>query len=219
VLFLIAIAVTSLAHWRSPVTVLCIVAVAVLLGAYTLTTGSNGREIEDPTVDKGAIQTLIDHELAGLTDPGSSTGPLHIELVTKGLTEGIEQPLGSGVSHGSIAQHKNAPGLAISSESDIGNVAAGLGAFAGLVLLGIIIAAFAIAIRLQLLRPSVRHLAALGIAVAAFGQWATGALYCTSTILWLLLGGLSSEWSGLSALRPGRTTPPVSPSPATSATH
>ena len=211
--FLVALAITALVHYRSPITLLCIVGVAVALASYVISTPravDDGNALEEDK--KSSIQALIDHELAGLTDPSSSTGPLHIELVTQGLEQGIREPLGQGVSHGSIARFKNAPGLTFGSESDIGNVAAGLGVVAGVTLLGIIVAGFTMAARLAITRPSVRHLAVLGIGVVAFGQWATGALYCTSTILWVLLGGLSREWSGvIRPLGPRRPRPASRP--------
>lgn len=209
--FLVALAVTALVHYRSPITLLCIVGIGVALASYVISTPRTGNETPAEEKEKSSIQALIDHELSGLTDPSSSTGPLHLDLVTQGLEQGIREPLGQGVSHGSIARFKNAPGLTISSESDIGNVAAGLGFVPGLTLLGIIIAGFALATRMAIQQPSARHLAILGIAVVAFGQWSTGALYCTSTILWFLLGGLDREWNGV--IQPSRPRTPLPAAP------
>lgn len=197
VFYLVSLAVTALAHHRSPVTFLCIAGVVALLVAFTL--GSSRTKAQPTTFaeKKGAIQTLVDHSLAGLTDPGSSTGPLHIELVVGGLEQGVREPLGLGASHGSIAEFRADAKRLASSESDIGNVAAGLGAFAGFLLVGLIGGSFIIATRLVVAQPGVRHLAVLGIGVVAFGQWSTGALYCTSTLLWFLLGGIARDWNGL----------------------
>lgn len=204
VFYLLALAVTALVRYRSPVTVLCIFGVVALLVLYTL--GSSAPSEEAVEVDKenkkGAIQTLIDHELSGLTDPGSSTGPLHIDLVIEGLEQGVREPLGLGVSHGSIAETRSGTIRKTTSESDIGNVAAGLGAFAGLVLMGLVIGGLLLATRLVLLQPGPLHLAALGFGVIAFGQWSTGALYCTSTILWFTLGGLARRWAVRDATDP-----------------
>jgi hypothetical protein len=165
--------------------------VSYLAGVKGTVTEDVGKS--EPT--KSAIQALIDHELVGLADPSSSTGPLHVDLVTNGLSEGIAHPLGVGVSRGSLAEAKNAPGRSISTESDIGNVAAGLGVFAGVALLLFIFGALITAVRIEIASPSVRHLALLGFGIVAFGQWATGALYCTSSILWFGMGGLAREWT------------------------
>ena len=196
-LFLIGVAVTSLLRYRSPFTVLCLLLVAGLLVAYA--NGVRGTVTEETDVvkpTKSAWQALVDHELVGLSDPSSGTGPVHVDLVTTGLTTGIENPLGLGVSHGSIAEVKSAPGRFFSSESDIGNVAAGLGVFAGLTLLFFIVVSVMIAFRVEIARPSARHLTVVGFCVVSFGQWATGGLYATSSILWFFLGGLAREWYG-----------------------
>src|SRR5205823_8384326 len=121
----------------------------------------------------------------------------HLDLVVSGLGEGIRHPLGLGVSAGSIARLKNEPGQTVSSESDIGNIAGGLGFVAGITLLLFIAVSLFVALRMELIEPSVRHLAVLGLAIVAFGQWASGALYCTSVLLWFLLGGLAPVWPGL----------------------
>jgi hypothetical protein len=196
-LFLVALAVTSLVRYRSPVTVLCLLLVMAALLAYA--NGVKGTVTEEEGVaapTKHPIRALVDHELVGLSDPGSGTGPVHVDLVTKGLTAGIKHPLGVGVSYGQIAEQKNAPGRSISSESDIGNVAAGLGIFAGLTLIAFIGIALVTATRIQIGAPSVRHLAIVGIGVVAMGQWLSGSLYSTSAILWFLLGGLARETAG-----------------------
>lgn len=195
VFFLVALAVTALVHFRSALAVLSIAGIVTLLVSFAL---GNPRTVEQPgplDEKKSPIRALIDHELAGLTDPSSSTGPLHIELVISGLEQGFREPLGLGVSHGSIAEFRSATSRAVSSESDIGNVAAGLGVFAGLVLMALIAGAMILAVRLQIAQPSVRHLAVIGIGIVAFGQWTTGALYFTSTLLWFLVGGIARDWA------------------------
>jgi hypothetical protein len=98
------------------------------------------------------------------------------------------------VSHGSIAAFRESAGRAVSSESDIGNITAGLGLVPGLTLTALMISGFVTAVRMHLRRPSARHLAILGMATVVFGQWTTGGLYCTSVLLWVLLGGLTREW-------------------------
>lgn len=196
VFYLLALAVTALIRYRSPVTVLCIMGVAGLLVLYTIGSSTQLDEEDLGQENKrGSIQTLVDHTLSGLTDPESSTAPYHIEVVISGLGQGIREPLGLGVSHGSIAESRSATSRTVTSESDIGNIAAGLGVFAGVVLMAIIAGAMLIATRMVLLQPGVLHLSFVGIGIVAFGQWATGALYCTSTILWFLLGGLARRWA------------------------
>lgn len=201
-LFLTALALTVIVRYRSPFTVLCVLIVVAVLFVYL--SGLRGRVSEETGVlrpTKSPVQALMDHTLIGLSSPGSGTGPVHVDLVLRGLTIGLENPLGVGVSFGSIAELKNAPGRSISSESDIGNVAAGLGLFAGLTLLAFIVVALVIAFRVELARPSIRHLAVLGIGLVTLGQWATGSLYATSAILWFSIGGLAREWTGVDGVR------------------
>lgn len=195
VFYLVALAITTLIRYRSPVIVLCIAGLVGLIITYALGNPYRPEQLDSSGSKKGPIRTLIDHQLSGLTDPSSSTGPLHIDLVVSGLEQGVREPLGLGVSHGSIAEARSATNRAVTSESDIGNVAAGLGVVAGLVLMGIIVAGMIIATRLQMLQPGVLNLSFIGMGIVAIGQWSTGALYCTSTLLWFTLGGVARRWA------------------------
>ena len=190
--FLLAFAITTVVRFRSVALLLLI-----LVGGAGLTQWVGAQDVQEVQASQGeAVETsdaLASHTLAGLTNPGNSTLPLHIELIEKGLTNGIREPFGSGVSRGTIAAKKAEEVEGPSAENDVANVMETLGAPAGFAYLTFIFAGFAAAIRLQRRRPSARHLAYLGLLIGATTQWWSGQLYATSTILFLALGGLARE--------------------------
>lgn len=193
---LLALAVTTVVRLRSAAAVL---AVGALAGAMFFFTASNDVQSTSPVNDegRGRAEVLATHQLSGLTNPSGSTAPIHLALIEEGFRTGLENPLGIGASEGTIAQAKATPADSTSAESDIANTMAGLGIPAGLALAFLVIGGIVGAVRMYRIQPTARHLAWLGIFVAAFNQWMNGAMYCTSTILFLSLGGLSREMGEL----------------------
>jgi hypothetical protein len=202
---LLGLVVTTVVRTRSVAVILIMLSVLLAIGLNTHSSPSavagNTTETVDPDLAhrSGSVVVLVQHQLDGLTNPGSSTGPVHLDLIERGLRQGIHNPFGLGVSQGTIADKKADPSQSTSAESDIGNTMAGLGLPAGFALAGLIVIGLFSAVRLERIQPSVRHLAWLGILVVAFNQWLNGALYCTSSLLFLCLGGLSREVGELSA--------------------
>jgi len=187
---LLALTIVVVARFRSAGGALAVG--AVVLGLVVLA----GRADVQPASDAdspGPVAVLATHQLSGLTNPDQSTAPIHVDLILGGIEDGIRNPLGLGVSNGTIAQAKERPEDSTSAESDVAATMAALGIPAGIVLLLVVITGVGAAAQLQLAAPSIRHLAWLGILVAGFNQWMSGALYCTSAVLWLCLGGVARE--------------------------
>jgi hypothetical protein len=187
--FLLAlIAVTVLRAWSAPValvSVASVLAVAVLLMAH----GGQGGTVSGSS----AVSAEVGHELQLFENPTGGTVPTHIKLIEAAVSRGLHQPLGYGVSTGTIAALKTGTYTIPSAESDLGNTFQGLGLSGGIGEIVLVLASFAAAVRFYRRAPTARHLAWIGILVAALDQWLNGALYCTSTIVFLVLGGLAAQ--------------------------
>lgn len=187
-LCLLALAVTFVVHRRSVVAF-----VGVLVLAVGFVFWSTSTTVPPPSGDARGSEVLAEHQLTGLTNPTGSTAPLHLQLIEEGFRTGIRNPLGIGVSEGTIAAAKVNPADSTSAENDLANTAAALGVLGALALTAIIFAGLTGAVRLQRDRPSWRHLAWVGILVAGLSQWMAGSLYATSTVLFIALGGIAKE--------------------------
>lgn len=198
---LLAFAVTAVVRLRSlggALAVGAVVALLVVLAGRAEVDPHQGEDEDAP----GRVAVLVLHQLSGITNPGQSTAPVHLDLIANGFAEGIRDPFGLGVSHNTLAQAKDRPEDTTSAESDIAATTAGLGIPGGFALAIIIVVGLGAAVQLELAQASARHLAWLGIFVAGLNQWMSGALYCTSAILWLCLGGVAREIGERLAERP-----------------
>lgn len=192
-LCLLAVGVVTVTRIRSfAVTIATVgVAVAVVLFAFA---NPVERAPTDETEQGGAdVGTLINHQLTGLTNPEASTAPLHIELTLQGLEEGIENPLGVGVSRGTLAVARFSVANYRSAENDVGNSLAALGVLGGLALVLFIVGGIAGARRLYRSENHVRYLIWLGFGVASIFNWLNGGLYTTTMLLWLGMGGVARQ--------------------------
>lgn len=149
----------------------------------------------DETEATGSRSTwvLALHQISGLTNPGESTAGLHLELIQSGFTAGVRNPLGLGISAGSIVEDRENEDAGASAENDVASTTAALGIPAGAALLGFVIVGIGAAYRMERLDPSWRHLAVFGLGVAAINQWLSGTLYSTSTLLFLSMGVVARE--------------------------
>lgn len=190
---LLTVGILTVARIRSfAVTIATVgIAVAIVLFAFA---NPVPRAEEDETRQGGAdVGRLINHQLTGLTNPEASTAPLHLELILEGLEEGLQNPLGVGVSRGTLASQRFAVEAYRSAENDIGNSLAALGVPGGLVLVLFIIAGIAGARRLYRLENHVRYLTWMGFGVACIFNWLNGGLYTTTMLLWLSMGGVARQ--------------------------
>lgn len=135
-------------------------------------------------------QTLIQHQIAGFTNPQSSTLPVHIAMVVDGFETAWDNPFGLGASEASVAQGKLGT-KARSTENDYANVFMALGLPGGLLYSAFMVAVFlAAAVRLRH-RITPVSLTALGLLIAYLAQWWVGQLYAPAAFFWLTLGWLS----------------------------
>lgn len=190
----VAFAVTAVVRFRSP-----LLLIVVLMAGFGMMQWISSQDVAEtavaePGMGAATSDQLATRTLSGLTNPGESTLPMHMELIQRSFGEGLRNPFGAGVSQRSIASTKagTANGT-LPAENDIATTMESLGTPGGLAYIGFIVAGFAAAVRMQRRRPSARHLAWLGMLVAALTHWWSGGLYATSTVLFLALGGLSRE--------------------------
>ena len=160
----------------------------------------------------GTSSALFNHELEGLLHPSESTAPLHVEIVKVAVQEGIRNPLGLGPStYGVVAgRAANAAQTAageVNPENQLPLTMAALGIPAAIVLLALYLSNFVFALALWRRQPSTRHLVWIGFLIAGADQLLNGRLYATSTILALVVGGISTEYGRLRASRRTRLTP------------
>lgn len=199
-LTLIATAVALIVRTRSVASLIALLAIGTALvlfsrGNEAATTEERQEAGEANVGDQGNSDVLVQHQVSGLVDPSSSTFSLHMQLIEQSIIDAFEQPLGAGISRGTIAEKKADQSANESAESDLPNVMAGLGLPAGIALILIYASGFAAAFYLQMREPSSRHLAWLAMMVAATNQWLNGALYSVSTSLFLVLGGVAAEFA------------------------
>lgn len=199
-LTILALAVITVVKLRSFAFLVATVAAGSLLALVTLRADvapvqeTADQAQEDPNTDApGKTAVLAQHQLAGLTNPEESTAKIHIAFITQAFVDAFKQPLGNGIGRGTLANQK--VGDFANAESDLPNVFAGMGLPAGFAYAALIMLTLFTAFRVQMLQGEWRHLAWLGILVSDLNQWWSGNLYAVSTILWLVMGGVSNQWA------------------------
>ncbi|MGH2769331.1 MAG: O-antigen ligase family protein [Actinomycetota bacterium] len=206
--FALMLIVTMLLWTRASATRLIgLSSVAFLVVVATFHTARPGQS--PPTrLDPGtsSLETLARHQIAGFSNPQSSTLPVHAELIAEAFRAALERPFGSGLSEGTIARTKIGDERMPGPENDIATVFLALGIPAGLLFLGFIAAAFREALRRLRTHPGALSLGTVGILIAFLTQWWTGAMYTASALLWLVLGGLAGAGHPR-ASHPGRYEP------------
>lgn len=194
-LVLLALLVTAVAYFRSMLLLVVAVFFAGLLVAFAAATeASVAPTDEDDKATGASADAAIEHQISGLLDPSSSTAPEHIELIRDGIERGFENPFGLGPTFGNNVGARIAGAQEeefVSAENDVGNTFSGLGLPGGVALVLLIVTGLQAARRLYRADRDWLHLAWLGILVAGLSQWLNGALYTTSAILFLVLGGAS----------------------------
>jgi hypothetical protein len=186
VFLFVAAACLMIAAWRrvGP-------SVAILISAATLLLVPVASRFAEPLANnagKGGV--LLAHQIGGLSHPlneGQSTLLLHIKQLQTALSTVRYEPFGYGAGAVSLAGRKFG-GVVAGAETDIGNIAVGLG-IPGLLMYGLLIVfAFPMLYRLAVARRDRLGIVALGVAVVMGLQWFNGGQYATAFIPWLLLG-------------------------------
>lgn len=137
------------------------------------------------------VKALALHQIEGFTDPASSTLPLHRDLVLTALRKSSQQPLGAGLSEGTIAEIKTRNDRGPNPENDIATIFLALGLGGGAVFITFMLVATVEAMRRYRRRRDWVNLARVGLLAACLTQWWAGQMYAASAIFWLMLGTLA----------------------------
>lgn len=203
--FIVAFIVMGLVKLRSGA-----VAFAVVSGVVALVLLiSQGLDFSPPTQaeqeEQSTVTAIVQHQFEGLLNPSSSTLPLHIELWTRGFSEGFSNPLGLGPSRNRIVTEGVGSPVADtgedvgSPENELSITAAALGLPGAVALVAFYVAAAIAVVRLNRWRPSARHLAWLGMVLVVGDQALNGRLYVTSMIVAVVLGGIARDYAQMRA--------------------
>ena len=137
----------------------------------------------------GSTQQLVQHQTSGILNPGSSSAPLHGQLVVTALIEGVTSPLGHGIGTTTEASRKFGKGIN-SSEIDWSDTFVSFGFIGGLLYLYMIFRIFQMAVREWNRTRSFVSLVTLGILLATFTHWLHGGYYAVTMLVWFLIGAL-----------------------------
>lgn len=142
----------------------------------------------------GGAQTsaLVSRQVSGLSDPfdpKTSTLPLHVGALVKGLGDGLRNPVGRGLGVVTIAGEKFGS-TSVSTDVDPSNVAVAMG-IPGLLAYGaVVFISLRSAFRRARRQRDLLTLAVLGVALVTLFQWLGGGNYAVAPVPWLLLGWL-----------------------------
>lgn len=195
-IFILTMAVLTVARVRSLGLTLAALGLIAGVMLFSLTGGSGPAPVEEkaPEGPQGTnVAANITHQLAGFTNPDSSTAPLHIELILDGFGKGLANPLGLGASHATLADTKAYSLEFKSAENDIANTMAALGLPAGLALVLFMLTGLGGARRLYRQHRDPRSLVWLGFGVGCLFNWYSGGQYTTTMLLWMAMGGVSRQ--------------------------
>ncbi len=142
--------------------------------------------------DAKGTNALLSHQVRGISDPASSTLPLHFSLVVDGIQSAFSNPVGQGISLVTIAGKKLGGGNQ-NTESDISNVGVALGLPGIALYLFIVWTGFSAAYRLAVLRRDPLTYAVLGLLGVTFFQWLNGGHYAVAYLPWLALGWIDRQ--------------------------
>ena len=199
-------------HRRSIISVL-VAAAAVIFLVSPVGVGPPPPPPDDTVAHSGGTQSRADdeesggskaaalfrHEIDGLLHPEESTAPLHAELIQEAVGTGLDHPLGLGPSHFSLAGFRDGEARPedrqVSPEFQLPITLTSLGMPAAAALLALYATAFLYSYRLWRRTGATRHLVWIAFLVGTQDQTLNGLLYGTSTILALVIGGISTEYA------------------------
>jgi hypothetical protein len=146
---------------------------------------------------------LTGHQLEGLSDPGASTLPLHLEIIGDGFEEAMRRPLGQGTATTTIAATTVADAReSKTSEFDLLDLFISLG-FVGMLLgAAIVVVVLWRTAGLYFARPGPETLACVGLVLVTLGSWFNGGFYAIAPLVWFTVGWVSRRWTDLRATGP-----------------
>lgn len=173
---------------------------ALFLGLFLLISTPLALTYLGPQLEAFQAQSpLLRHQIGGLADPfgEQSTLRLRTSMVTDGVAQVTEHPIGRGIGAPTLAATKFGTDRTLrATDADPSNIAVALG-LPGLGLyLALTYVAFKRAYRLAATRrDAVAYAVLAGLGITAT-QWFTGGQYAVSWIPWLLLGWVDRTSSG-----------------------
>src|SRR5262249_1813187 len=135
--------------------------------------------------------SLVSHQLGGLADPfnkDKSTLPAHLGMFQNGISSGLLDPLGNGLTSTTLAGSRIGTADSRSTEVDISNAFVSLGTLGGLAYLVLVVLALQAALRYAVHRRDPVSLSILGTLIVIFGQWMNGGMYSVAPLVWLSIG-------------------------------
>jgi hypothetical protein len=156
----------------------------------------NGLSLAKDSTKNTALESLVSHQEAGLSDPlnsKKSTGGDHLKLVADGFVKTLTQPLGHGTGSLTVAAGKfksSDDETTGGSEGDISDMFIITGFVGGVIYIGIIGVTFW---RLMEHWHKERHesiLVTLGVLISVFGWWTANAHYMIPMVVWFLVGSV-----------------------------
>ncbi len=138
---------------------------------------------------------LLEHQIRGFSDPlnpESSSLGVHLDMVTSGIWQCFEHPLGVGMGEITAAGQKFGRQQG-STEADLSNVSVALGIPGLLAYVVVVGITFTSAYRIARVRRDTLALTALGILVMTLFQWLNDGHYLLSPLAWLMIGWIERE--------------------------
>jgi len=169
---------------------------AVVLGGGIMYFGLHRLEGMDSTDTR--METLKEHTVDGLLNPGESSASGHLEIAVFGIKDGLKHPLGEGLGSTTMAATKMGSHGGAGYENDVANMFASLGVVGGLLYVVTILVALYTVFVIWRDRRSFVALATFGILVSQLGYWLQGGHYALVAICWFLIG--SVDRAGVNAL-------------------
>lgn len=184
-LFLAMLAITTLVWLRN------IGAKLVMIGLLMASLVALAKAEAPASYGSGAGSPIIRHQVTGLLDPESTTGPIHKRLILEGFAVAWENPLGLGTSPATILPLKRGETTTKSTENDLSTIFVSLGIPAGVAYMMFLILLFTAAARRYRIYRSGYSIAVIGMLIAFFGYTWAGGMYAVSSFVWFTIGGLT----------------------------
>jgi hypothetical protein len=163
---------------------------AVVLGGSIMYFGLH--RLQDMDSADARMETLKEHTVDGLLNPGESSASGHLEIAVYGIKDGLKHPLGEGLGSTTMAATKMGSHGGAGYENDIANMFASLGVVGGLLYVTTILVALYTVFVIWRDRRSFVALATFGILVSQLGYWLQGGHYALVAICWFLIGSVDA---------------------------
>ena len=159
-------------------------ALAVVLAVVGLVWGM--QEVQKAQFDPNTA-LLVQHQTAGLLDPGHSTAGGHFSMVGNGIVSSLSRPLGVGLGATTLAAGKFGGTLA-GSEMDFSDMFIALGLVGGVLFLCLTYVVMRTCLQQWQQHRHPVTLAVIGLLANCTAHWLAGGCYMLVTLLWFAVG-------------------------------